>query len=48
MRLISGLMMAGALALSATAAQAGAIAGNSTPITFDSGFGNVTSPIRHN
>jgi hypothetical protein len=33
-------MMAGALALSATAAQAGAIAANSTPITFDPGIGS--------
>jgi hypothetical protein len=33
-------MMAGALALSATAAQAGAIAANSTPITVDPGIGS--------
>lgn len=35
-------MMAGAIAFCATAAQAAAIAPNATPITFDSGFGNIT------
>ena len=41
MKFVSGLMMAGALALSATAAQAGAIAPNAMPISFDAGFGNI-------
>ena len=40
MKFVSGLMMAGALALTATAAQAGAIAPNATPITFDDGLGS--------
>ena len=37
---VSGLMMATAMVLSATAAEAGAIAPNATPITFDPGIGS--------
>ncbi|HEY2034923.1 MAG TPA: outer membrane beta-barrel protein [Rhizomicrobium sp.] len=40
--LVSGLLVAGAMTLAAGGAQAGAIAPNATPITFDSGFGNIT------
>lgn len=41
-RYSSGLMLAGAMALSASGAQAGAIAADPNPISFDAGFGKIT------
>ena len=41
-KLVSGLLLAGAMTLAAGSAEAGAIAPNGSPITFDSGFGNIT------